>query len=614
MHATVRNLFFLISIAISIQLKALPPQGFSFSAETKDKYLQKVIDRKLWESLRWLKLGHYEKNIFGSYHSAFRGNLFIDGKGYDSPEQELRATVEAFFSESAGLRTRYGRHPQCQFLARRSWLVQEIGIANEDLLPCAERLEWKKHLNAKSISLIFAAADLGNPASSYGHTFLKLVNPENAGKKDLIDYGINYAANASASEGFMYAVKGLMGLYQGEFTMLPYHQKIREYINLEGRDIWEYPLNLTEAEVDFFVDHLLEIEKSYAPYYFFSDNCSYEILKVLEVVRPGLELSKNLSAFVIPIDTVKVVRRHSDLSTLRAYKKSLKKDYQEGFSSLSFKQKEALDEAVKSEAIKNPEAFNKKEQAEIYEMAMKYFAVKAYRTGQDYDEEIYKLSSRRAVLGPVTQDQKIKVIQPPDESHDSSAVYLGGGNHFYSLKFRSAFHDFEQSDFGTVPSSQMEMVALDFRYYDEEKKFSLDRFTFVDMINLNPSNQLDHHISWKMRADLRDPWTADLEAGGGSAWDLYENIRVGSFLTGQIYGSDFKGAGPELLFLFRPIEQIGISTSLTYFGVIKEKSFFRWHSKLNWNIRANLDVQFDAQNQFRKDDEYQMRIVKNFLF
>ena len=68
---------------------------------------------------------------------------------------------------------------------------KKINIDAQDILPCRERIEWKEQLGATQVTLIFASSDLGNPASSFGHTFLKLVNPKNAKNRDLIDYGVN---------------------------------------------------------------------------------------------------------------------------------------------------------------------------------------------------------------------------------------------------------------------------------------------------------------------------------------------------------------------------------------------------------------------------------------
>lgn len=630
MHAKVHNLILLLFIGLLMQLYTPLAWGVLFSKNTifhKKIYLQLAQEKKLWNNPQWIRLGHYEKTLFG-YESPFRGHLFIDQEGFQSPEKELLKTIEVFFDESEELQKKYKRHPQCQFLARRRWLVNELKINTNDLIKCEERQAWKTNLNAKSVSLIFAASDLSNPASSFGHTFLKLINPENAKNKDLIDYGVNYAANADSSEGFLYALKGMMGFYGGVFTMLPYHQKIREYINIEGRDIWEYQLNFSPEEVDILVDHLLELDSSAAPYYFFTKNCSYHILKTLEVINPKIDFTTSFTSFVIPIDTVKVVERQSSLIQNRVFKKSLKTDYISSYSQLNLLQKKALSETVDKLSISDNYELDNKEKAEVYETAMKYLAIKAYRTGKDLDNEVYTLSSARATLGAITSDFEERTTQPPEQSHDSSALYLGGGllNNsnetqisYYSIKFRAVFHDLEQPDFGAVHMSQTEMGGLELRHYPKQKKTVFNRFTLLNLINTNPVTQLDNNLSWKVRVEITNGWKYDLEAGGGMSFDynIGEATRLSYFISTRLWQEqdvNYAGAGPEALLIVRPTADIGTSASLTYFGILKKESFLRLKFKLNYNLKRNFDIQLQAENLVNNSTDTQLRLVNNFLF
>ncbi|MEQ1723842.1 MAG: DUF4105 domain-containing protein, partial [Pseudobdellovibrio sp.] len=561
----------------------------------------------------------YEKHLISGYKSSFRGPLFINDEGYKSPEKELLSSIEAFFSDSTELTKKYARHPQCQFLARRTWFIKKLNINSEDILPCEERMAWKMQLGATEASLIFASSDFGNPASSFGHTFLKLINPTNAKNKDLIDYGVNYAADADESEGLFYAIKGMFGLYGGRYTMLPYHQKIREYINLEGRDIWEYPLALTSEEVDELVNHLLEMDNSTSPYYFFSDNCSYQILAALDAIRPSLNLSSKyrFKWWVIPVDTVKVIKRNSDLIDTKKYKISLKNDYLDSYSKLGLLQKKALDVAVEKFTIPDDYELSNVEKAEVYETANKYLAVKAYRTQTDLDEDKYKLSTARAALGQITIDKSTVHSVSPEQSHDSSAIYFGLGqthvSDYVSFKFRPAYHDLDQNDGGSVPFSQNNIATSEFRYYSETKKFTLERFTFINLINTNPVTPLDKNISWKVRVDLLDQWRPDAEFGGGMSFDVgLGNSRIASYLTGRYYkGLDhIYQVGPEILFVSKPTNEFGFSLNLTYFVVDKQIRYLRFNAKINYQIYNNIDLQLKASDL----RDYQFNFVKNFIF
>ncbi|MFX4232194.1 DUF4105 domain-containing protein, partial [Aliarcobacter butzleri] len=61
----------------------------------------------------------------------------------------------------------------------------------------------------------------------------------------------------------------------------PYYEKIKEYNNLVQRDVWEYDLNLSQEEINKLVLHTWVLKDSYANYYFFKENCSYNVLWLL---------------------------------------------------------------------------------------------------------------------------------------------------------------------------------------------------------------------------------------------------------------------------------------------------------------------------------------------
>ena len=646
-----KNTYLLFNLLFNLFLKRAPFLGalfillllqqkvLAFSPERLQTYLQKAQNEKIWMDPQWIKLGHYEKSLFNNYKSSFAKGFFLNEKGQDSPEKELLTTIEALYSDSEIWTAQFKRHPQCQYLARTKWLHKRLNVPTEDILPCEDRVEWKKKLNAQEVSIIFAASDFGNASSSFGHTFLKLINPENAKNKDLIDYGVDYAADADASEGIFYAIKGLIGKYEGRFTMLPFHQKIREYLNAEGRDIWEYKLNFSPEEVDFLVDHLLEMENGRAPYFFFNDNCSYQILKALEVVRPEYNMADSFKYFVIPIDTVKKVSRDTDWIGKITYKKSLKTDYLEGLSQLNLLQKKALDEAIEKQTIAADYELTRDEKAAVLETATKYLVLKSYRTSQDLDNEKYQLFLARAALGQIPPLFTNKVMEPPQDSHDSSAIYLGYGlqkpyssnsksddQPFYSFKFRNALHDLEQKDFGTVPFSQNQMLSLEARYWQNDQQLRFHKATFLSLINLNPSTQLDRNFSWKVDVSIYDQWKEDLEGSGGISLDysLFSRTRVGYFMTARHWQTQDKdpqqnefvslnAAGPEILIASRLTENMGFSLSGTYFLIDKHADYLRLKSKMNINLSKQFDLQIYYENFFNKDQEFGLNFVYNFL-
>ena len=234
----------------------------------------------------------------------------------------MDATLTAFFEPSPGLRPPYpsggrgrsdaageGQPAQCRFPARYAWLNEQFHFDSAQLLPadCSRFQKWKDQDPALrtsgapvSISLIFASYYMNNPASTYGHTFLRLNGKSHASNENLLDYVVNFAADLESDNGVLFALKGLAGGYHGRFSTFPYYVKVQEYNNLESRDLWEYDLNVSSGNVDRLLQHLWELGNVRLRYFFFNKNCSYYLMPVLDVMDPNLSVSRPFIFKAIP--------------------------------------------------------------------------------------------------------------------------------------------------------------------------------------------------------------------------------------------------------------------------------------------------------------------------
>src|SRR5690606_9684896 len=99
------------------------------------------------------------------------------------------------------------------------------------------------------------------------------------------------AAETDETNGVVFAAKGLFGGYPGLFSITPYYEKVKEYNDLENRDIWEYELAFTPAETRRLLEHAWELGQVNFDYYFLSENCSYQLVALMDVARPGRHLA-----------------------------------------------------------------------------------------------------------------------------------------------------------------------------------------------------------------------------------------------------------------------------------------------------------------------------------
>lgn len=505
-----------------------PLSTWGFSSERTESYVQQALTQNLWEDPQWLRLGHYRKS-WGRYHSAIEGNFFLSPDGAFNPRAELLQTIRSLFSSSEN-----SKHPQCRYLARTQWLQSRLKISDADLASCPEQDSWKKVLGAEELYIVFASSDLNSAGSSFGHTFLRAHNPKNTKERELLDYGINYAALTGEDSGALFALKGLFGFYPGAYSMLPYYQKIREYTNLEGRSLWEYKLKLSASQVDFLINHLLELEGSYSAYYFLTDNCSQQILELLEVAVPERDLTSSFRDATIPLDTLKVLRDQWLLEGERS-RPSLQAYWQAHYKNLNSEEKQTVRQIVETGHSSELQNLSAHSQASSLEASLSYLAIKEYRNQKEYKDLKYRLSVQRAQLGNITEPVALEAPRSPLLSPDSQVYYFSVGSQdeksFVSFKYRRAFHDLLSDDSGLSPFSHLEVLGIELRYETQTEQLDLHQVTLLKIFNSPPVTEFETPLTWRFDLGTEPKFNPYLHWGVGFSRDLpFKNFSRASLL------------------------------------------------------------------------------------
>ncbi|MFA9460664.1 DUF4105 domain-containing protein [Thiohalorhabdus methylotrophus] len=566
-----------------------------WAAEGDPTYLQSLIReahrKNLAERAQWRAFLHYEPTTLGGLESRSDDpDFFFADEGKTDPRAELEATLRAFFAEpteaqpiEAGETGR--QHPQCAFPARYHWLRGELGFDPARLpeRPCPRFEWWRDQLDAAGLTLVFPAAYMNNPSSMFGHTLLRLDQPDQTPDTRMLAYAINYAAETGDDGGMLFAVKGLTGFYPGHFSIAPYYEKVKLYSDLESRDIWEYPVSMDQPELDRLVRHLWELRGIRFDYYFFDENCSSQLLALLKAARPELRLVSRFDYWAIPADTVRAVREETGLRAEPVYRPSLATRITHWAGQLRRRQQVTARRIAEGRLMPDTERLTglpPKPRARTLELAyhyLRYLKADGERSREEAADIGRALLVRRSRLEVGAREKGPPAPQVrPDRGHASARVQLGAGVRrgygFQEVDLRPAFHDLLDPQGGYVDGAQIDLFGITVRRYSADGRTELHRFSVADIFSLTPRDRFRQSISWKVNTALdryplepkegdfgERPWRWRSNGGAGLAWDLGSGGLVYAFLEGtaDVSGSLDRavalGAGPALGLIADPL-------------------------------------------------------------
>ncbi len=526
-------LFFAILTLFLLPVRAdAAPTGGSYV----DELVAAARDAGLARDHYWDTLLHYMPDGGGRRSLIADPKFFLAPDGKTNPEAELEATIRGLFTTAA----EGDDAVRCRFIARYTWLKERLHI-DESRIPPAQCPELEKalaNIGMQSAVLVFPAAHGNGPASMFGHTLIRI---DSSFKNDLLAHAVNYAAKAEDSNGFVYAFKGIFGLYRGYFSILPYYKKVEEYNGIEHRDIWEYPLNLNQDEIRRMVYHIWELRAAYSRYYFFDENCSFDLLFLLDAARPSLRLTDEFwdraDFWVIPVDTIRAVKQAGLISGVRYRPSQATRIH--AIADTLHKPERAMAVAIADQKI-TPQAVadasvSPEDKRRILDLATELLQYR-YSTKQlDKDSYLQRFLPTlrvRSTLGPDPDPQATTPRQPvpPEEGHlpgrIAPAVGIQGGSFYSALSWRAAYHNILDPDDGYVEGAAIDFFDISGRYYGPERSARLQHFYFFDILSLAPRDEFFQPVSWKvvtgfdrkLMRDGRESLIYRINPGGGVTW------------------------------------------------------------------------------------------------
>ena len=560
--------------------------GLSYGVSIEAPYLSKS----------WKRLLHYDDE-FKAYHSKW---FYLDGR---SLKREWELSIDAI--KNKRLVGREKELFQCAFPARFKFIKK----FHEDLkdVHCKKFISFKKEINAKELYLVYASSYLTNPASMFGHTFLRLSKGGKKRKDVLDDYTVGFLARTNTQDNsLLYAYKGITGSYIGHYEIKPFYQNVGLNQNSEARDLWHYKVNLSQKQIDFFIAHLFELSTNTGfRYYFFDENCSSVLLRTLQVVEEQMNPLDRIFIFAHPLETIKWMSKYIDHSET-SYYPSINRLLEFHLNKMSDEQRNQF-YSVNNEY----EHIEKVNSPLVLDTLIDYWKFKNYKKENSLSEKDKKkmntiLRKRASLKKRSTYKSKVSRANNPIEFHDPNQFEIGyKDNKQFSGDYYSFKLGYQAID--DIPLGHDQFSFIDyfgFRLIRLNNKLKLQNLNLISITSLSSYLKELKKYSWSLgvKWDRENVFLKDehllIDAEVGIS-KFYKSASF-SFLAGarSFLSSSFSRIAPKVSLISRiPVfdEHIFVLKSDTYY--FDESFLCSIKALVNISLMKNLSVYFSFNNE-----------------
>lgn len=450
--------------------------------------------RDFSKSNQWQKLLYYK----ASGHSIITSKTFFTLKdGKNNPLDELRTEIRLFKENQKNVE---GYYYQCLFPARYMLLKSIWPNDFSTNQACKEFDEWLSGIDAGALYYVYSSAYPNNPASAFGHTFLRFdrsIRSQNKKTNELLGYTVAFLASPDPSDNAIeYTFKGVFGGYDAFLEIKPYYINIGIYNNSESRDLWEVKLNITEDEKKYLLSHIWELSHSARfNYKFATENCSSLSLRLLSIIKPNIKYPSMDDIFILPLATYVDVANLFSTQRESILRPSIYKKIQFDVAKFNSKQANIFKEGLEGLNIA------KIKDSLVLNTLVKHYKFRTYKSKAKLDPKerlirkgVYSQAAKqsKSFTESYTKLINIQRLFDPLKSLKPSTFGIASRNNHLNFNSRFGFHTFNDPIFGYDNKSYINF--LNFNFDANEKK--LTNFTFADILSLQDFTTLYKHFSW----------------------------------------------------------------------------------------------------------------------
>lgn len=572
------------------------------------KLINNISIDEIANSKTWNQLLYYKNNQSEIKDKTF----FLSKDGNTNKINELIETINQY----DGDKEINDESNICKYPARYLFLSKYVKFDNYKEIneKCIKLNKWKPIKDTKDISVMLVSGYLSNPASTFGHSFIKLNNIED---NDLFSSSISFGALVPENENMLkYIIKGLSGQYESGYSDKYFYTQDLTYSNTEFRDMWEYKLKLSEYDKKIILLHLWEVITKKFDYYFLSKNCGYRVSQLLNLVSKENIVNGNEN-YYLPVETFNKIKELNMINNV-IFIPSNKKVLNAYYEKLDLKEKEIIQNVLLNGFNKNLlNELNENSKIHILDFLMLYYKQmkiinKDFENLDKYKKETlierfkYKVSDKKEI--------NINILDDPTKTSKKNKLDISYDNKDnIRLSFSPYYHNF-------LNISNLESDELDFLNLETEiskdtlnvKSFDLIKLNKINLEKDNLFNEFNY--SWKVNIGYKNLKEKDLYFSTYGIGDGFKinNLTIYSMIDFSLINqNDYIRIRPNININYEINKFNKLSFELGYNkDVFSSNEFKDCKIEYQYNINTNYAINFS----YSKFEENEFLIKFKYLF
>ena len=351
--------------------------------------------------------------------------------------------------------------------------------------------EWsvfKEKYKFQNVYLVFAGPYPTSPSSSFGHLFLLLEPLESFNTPILLWSSVNFSADIENENSISKFYKGIFGGLIGQYQITPFYDKLRDYTFIESRDLWIFPINLSQSEIDQLQYNLFKVSTLNYHYRFHDNNCASQI----ETLILSSFSNKKISSKVI-VSPRSVIMNLSDKLMKPFLVSSMESSLKEYSIQANINsQLKDLDNAIDN--IPDPEAA----------ILLSILEWRYFHKGvllNDYEKQYLnklriKVSKLKATGDIDLRNYKKSFNMHPPVKFGMGLQYDDMNTEIFLFHFRLGLHEFSDNTdvFPKHDFMSIGKITIGFN----KRKLVLNEFWLFDQQSTTPRTFLSSSISWRL--------------------------------------------------------------------------------------------------------------------